>query len=168
MEFSNNMTFIKSLDPNVLSAIIAALTSLIIAGISGVYVLVSTRKRTEKIREDIIAETMARMSVENFHTDLQKYRAAHSNFNKEALSISQDMSALFPLMFRFYCDTARLFALRQKEFISLELFKRIEITDNALDEILSLKVKGEQIAPEELADRAYKGMKSIIEGLAEL
>ena len=162
------MSILQNLDPTVQSAVIAALTSLIIAGVSGAYVLISTRKRTEKIRDDIIAETMAKMSVEEFHSDLRKYRSSYSDFSSKALAVSNNMTVLFPLMFDFYRDVARLFIVRQENFVPKELFDKINVTDIALEDILRRKEKGDLIAPEKLANQAYKGMKSVIEGLAEL
>jgi len=159
--------FINDLDPRILSAVISALTSLIVAFIGGLYVLISTRNKLDKLRDEVLTEAIAKLSVENFQEDIRKYREQYSIFNKEALNISNNISELFSQMFRFYKDTARLTAIRHSSFLPDSITDLIGSTDDALDEIIHLKEGGASQAPEELADKAYRGMKSIIERLAE-
>ena len=161
------MSNFLNLDSNILSALIAAITSIIIAGISGIYVMVSTRKKLTNLKQETITEALAKASVESFNSDKQQYREAYKNFYQGALSVSHDISELFKELLGFYRETARLFAIRHKEFVSPDIIEKIASTDEALEKIFQAKRDGHVVAPEDLADEAYRGMKSIIEGLAE-
>ena len=161
------MLTLLNLDPKILSALIAAITSITIAGISGIYVVVSTRRKLENLKKETVTTALAQASVESFKADSLQYREAYNAFFQDALSVSDNINELFSKFHRFYQGTARLFALRHSDFISTSIVDKIVPTDEALSKIFEAKREGQIVAPEDLADAAYKGMKAIIEGLAE-
>jgi hypothetical protein len=105
--------------------------------------------------------------VENFNADRLQYRVAYKTFYQEALHVSQDFNELFRMLFDFYERTARLFAIRHKDFILSDITEKISSTDEAIEKLLQAKADGHVVGPEGLVDAAYRGMKSVVEGLVE-
>lgn len=161
------MSNFLNLDPSISSALIAAITSLAIAGTSGIYLVVSTRKKLEKLKQETVTEALAKASVESFNADRLQYRQAYKTFYQDALHVSEDINELFRTLFEFYRETARLFAIRHKDFILSDIAEKISSTDEALKKLFQAKTDGHVVGPEDLVNAAYRGMKSVVEGLAE-
>ncbi len=64
-------------DPKILSAGISAVVSLLIAGISGTYVILRARKEIERTQQKIIAESQAK----RFSVEAQQYRDQYDSYS---------------------------------------------------------------------------------------
>lgn len=79
-------------DSRILAAVISAVVSLLIAGISGTYVILRTRKEIERTQHKIIAESQAK----RFSVEAQHYRDQYNTHLNTRREIDAQMKQIGP------------------------------------------------------------------------
>lgn len=122
-------------DPKVLAALVAAIISIVISSISGLYTVAQNRKRFDDLKKEIISKANA----EKFVADKNTYLSAYSNFESEVASINNanpnDGTKTLQYIIDFYTDAARNFYTHNKLFLTgrhlKDLFEKINQIANS-------------------------------------
>lgn len=114
-------------NPNVISALIAAIVSLIVAGVSGLYVLYQSNRRLKSLRDELVTTN----KTERFIKACEEFRKAYRVFEKQVAEVNfrnpEDGTELIQLYIDFYAAYARDLYLENQELLGAEeLNKGIE------------------------------------------
>lgn len=102
-------------NPDVLSALIAGAVSLLIAIVSGIWVLRVANRRMEEVRAEIVGKRQAERILEN----AQAYLTSFREFERRAVELSgrPDGTDLVQLTVDFHANTALPFYQRNQSFL---------------------------------------------------
>jgi hypothetical protein len=109
------------------AALISGVISIVIAGCSGVFILIQSNRRIATLRKEILEERITTRFLE----DSETYRAEFKNYEKGANELTtqnvSDHTALVQHLVDFFGETARHFYVENGEFLK----------DQELDRLLS-------------------------------
>ncbi len=110
-------------NPEIASALIAAIVSLTVASTAGIYAIVKTKKRIADLKDEIIAEVLSRAAAEGFVAAHTEYVTQYNEFERVLIDgvNDEDGTAGVQHVVNFIAEHANPLILRYRDFLGDEI-----------------------------------------------
>ncbi len=152
--------------PEVISALIAAVVSLVVAATSGIYVLIQSNKKIRLLRLELIESK----KTERIISTAADFRDQYRSFEKEAVALSlknpHDSTALIQHFIDFYSSCAEKFYFENQTFLKSQ---KLESLRGRVTAVANSGVINEKDNPSRMValDALYRGIKDFLKHLNE-
>ena len=135
-------------DPKVISALIAASVSLLVAGISGLYVIYQSNRKLKVLRDELITTK----KTERFIVACENFRKAYRSFEEEASGINsrnpEDGTELLQLCIDFHSSYGRDF---YKENLNLLKSSELDKDDAEINRLVNSGILNDHDHPDRMS-----------------
>lgn len=112
-------------NPEVSSALIAAVVALIVATVSGIYTLAHTRRKLDDLRGELVAQTFTGHAAKRFLEAHDGYLRAYKKYENRIREMAKDLDGRdrIQLIIDFYAEQSRPMLEQYPDFLGPEIVR---------------------------------------------
>lgn len=124
-------------NPEISSALIAAIVALVVASVSGIYTLARTKRKLDDLRGELVSQIFTNHAAKRFLEAHDGYLQAYTEYENGIRKMADDFDGQnrIQLIIDFYCEHSLPLLRRYPDFMGPEIVRAWKIMQKSIDNL---------------------------------